>query len=80
VSKSSLPVKRSAGKAVAGKASGVDSRKETILGRYSGQSGSVYVVGEMFIGRYRVLIPESQKWARRAVPIGRRKEMTKPGS
>ena len=32
----------------------------------------------MFIGRYRVLIPESQKWARRAVPIGRRKEMTKP--
>jgi len=48
------------------------------LGRYSGQSGSVYVVGEMFIGRYRVLIPESQKWSRRAVPIGRRKEMTKP--
>jgi len=32
----------------------------------------------MFIGRYRVLVPESNSWTRRVVPIGRRKEMTKP--
>jgi integrase len=48
------------------------------LGRYSGQSGSVYVVGDMYVGRYRVINPETQKWIRKSLVIGPRKNMTKP--
>jgi len=58
-------------------AASIQGRKQS-LGRYSGQSGSVYVVGDMYVGRYRMRDPETQKWLRKAIPIGPRKEMTKP--
>ena len=48
------------------------------MGRYSGQSGSVYVVGDMYVGRYRVRDPETQNWIRKSLVIGPRKEMKKP--
>ena len=52
--------------------------KRQSLGRYSGQSGSVYVVGDMYVGRYRVRDPEAQNWIRKSLVIGPRKEMKKP--
>jgi integrase len=68
----SLPDNRSSGEVV--KAS-IQGRRNT-LGRYSGQSGSVYTKGDMYIGRYRVRAPETKQWIRKSLVIGRRKEMT----
>lgn len=37
----------------------------------------MYQVGDLYVGRYRVRNADG-KWSRKAIPIGRRKEMTKP--
>jgi integrase len=48
------------------------------MSRRSGQSGSVYVKGSQYIGRYRVDVPGQIKRARRTVIIGSINQITRP--
>jgi hypothetical protein len=48
------------------------------MSRRSGQSGSVYVKGSQYIGRYRVDVPSRNKRVRRTVIIGNIDDFTRP--
>ncbi len=48
------------------------------MSRRSGQSGSVYVKGSQYIGRYRVDVPGQNKRVRRTVIIGNIDQFTRP--
>ena len=48
------------------------------MSRRSGQSGSVYVKGQKYIGRYRVDVPGQNKRVRRTVVIGSITALTQP--
>jgi len=48
------------------------------MSRRSGQSGSVYVKGSQYIGRYRVDVPGQNKRVRRTVIIGSIDQFTHP--
>jgi len=48
------------------------------MSRRSGQSGSVYVRGSQYIGRYRVDVPGQNKRVRRTVIIGNIDQFTRP--
>lgn len=48
------------------------------MSRRSGQSGSVYVKGSQYIGRYRTDVPGQNKRVRRTVIIGNIQQFTRP--
>ncbi|MGB7435144.1 MAG: hypothetical protein WBW49_06965, partial [Candidatus Acidiferrum sp.] len=48
------------------------------MSRRSGQSGSVYVKGSQYIGRYRADVPGQNKRVRRTVIIGNIDQFTRP--
>jgi hypothetical protein len=48
------------------------------MSRRSGQSGSVYVKGSQYIGRYRVDVPGQNKRVRPTVIIGNIDQFTRP--
>jgi integrase len=48
------------------------------MSRRSGQSGSIYVKGSQYIGRYRVDVPGQNKRGRRTVIIGNIDQFTRP--
>src|SRR5271168_583161 len=48
------------------------------MSRRSGQSGSVYVKGSQYVGRYRTDVPGQNKRVRRTVIIGNIEQLTRP--
>jgi len=48
------------------------------MARRSGQAGAVVAKGDWWHGRFYVDVPGEEKRARKSIPIGPRKEMTKP--
>ena len=53
-------------------------RDRRSMSRRSGQSGSVYVKGPQYIGRYRADVPGQNKRVRRTVIIGNIEQFTRP--
>jgi integrase len=48
------------------------------MSRRSGQGGTVYKIGENFVGRYRIDVPGSTERVKKSVIIGNIREMTEP--
>lgn len=53
-------------------------RDRRSMSRRSGQSGSVYIKGSQYIGRYRTDVPGQNKRVRRTVIIGNIQQFTRP--
>jgi integrase len=53
-------------------------RDRRTMSRRSGQGGTVYKIGENFVGRYRIDVPGSTERVKKSVIIGSIREMTEP--